>query len=173
MPERIAWARMFLLPRPTQLPTPSPWLMMPSHAMASRVIPLWLMYSRIAPPPWTLLLSARFPTALVPTENLRTAWPSKHLQPTLGPMTSRLEHRQKKSPFASTHKNAGNRSSVNYTHLHAQIVGAGAIALPILFDRRYPRAAYAWMCILWVAAHKIYSHVSNRGASGVRSPLDR
>jgi hypothetical protein len=27
--------------------------------------------------------------------------------------------------------------------------------------------------ILWTATHKIYTHVLNRGASSVRSPLDR
>jgi integron integrase len=36
-------------------------------------------------------------------------------------------------------------------------MGAGAVALPILFDRRYPRAAYAWMWQWVFPAHRTHT----------------
>ena len=60
------------------------------------------------------------------------------------------------------------------------VSAASATRLPDALARKYPRAAreFGWQFIFAsvqraVDPQQIYTHVLNRGAGGVRSPLDR
>jgi integron integrase len=76
-------------------------------------------------------------------------------------------------PSSSVPPLSSHLARVQSTHAADLLLGLGRVAMPDALRVKFPNADRSWQWHADVSTTMIYTHVLNRGGSGVRSPADR